>query len=116
MIVGPQLQCNLPFLLSAVSTTYWVRLRSGKRSEIPSPFIWLMRKVLVMESLALSIKMSILLYLPIVAIILLKRKGLTKAVAYLCVVLGLQFCLAAEFLNVFPLQYLKGSFDFSRQF
>jgi hypothetical protein len=67
-------------------------------------------------SLALSVKMSILLYLPAVAVILLKRRGLLRSLGYMCIVVAIQIGLGSRFLFAFPWEYLKCSFDFSRQF
>jgi len=67
-------------------------------------------------SLALSVKMSILLYSPAIAIILLKRNGVYRSMVYLCTVILVQIALSWEFLSAYPRDYLKGAFDFSRQF
>jgi alpha-1,3-mannosyltransferase len=60
--------------------------------------------------------MSILLYAPAIAIVLLKRGGFFKTLAYFSAVALIQVTLSWEFLSNFPWEYLKGSFDFSRQF
>jgi alpha-1,3-mannosyltransferase len=73
-------------------------------------------KLIASDSLALSVKMSILLYLPAVAVILLKRHGLLESIKHLFVVVLIQVGLGSRFLLNFPWEYLKGSFDFSRQF
>jgi len=67
-------------------------------------------------SLALSVKMSILLYLPAVGIILLKRHGLVKSLVHVGLILTVQAGLASNYFSEFTIEYLNGSFDFSRQF
>jgi len=70
----------------------------------------------IMFSLALSVKMSILLYSPAVALVLLKRRGLLKSLVYAAIVVSLQVAIARRFIFTFPWEYWRGSFDFSRQF
>lgn len=67
-------------------------------------------------SLALSVKMSVLLYLPGLAIILWQRRGIVHAVLHLSLILLFQVILGKPFLVEFPRQYLSGAFDLSRVF
>jgi len=67
-------------------------------------------------SLALSVKMSILLYLPAVGLLLLKRRGLLQAILHGGVIILIQLSLGYNLLVEYPWSYLKGSFDLSRVF
>jgi len=67
-------------------------------------------------SFALSIKMSILLYIPAVAIIVLERKGLLRSATLFGLAILTQSILAHEFLSTFPRAYLSSAFDLGRVF
>jgi len=67
-------------------------------------------------SLALSVKMSALLYLPGLLIILWKRHGLVMMGSHLLQVIAIQYWLGKAFLEDFPRDYLTQAFDFSRAF
>ncbi|BFZ58973.1 dolichyl-P-Man:Man(5)GlcNAc(2)-PP-dolichol alpha-1,3-mannosyltransferase [Savitreella phatthalungensis] len=67
-------------------------------------------------SLALSIKMGALLYLPGLVLLLLMNCGPRGTVKHLAVILELQMLLAGPFLLRHPRTYLQGAFDFGRQF
>ncbi len=71
---------------------------------------------LTQHSVALSIKMSILLYLPAVGLVLVYRGGLIRSAGYLLAAAFLQALIAWEFLLAHPQAYLLRSFDFSRAF
>lgn len=65
---------------------------------------------------ALSVKMSILLYLPGILAITFKRKGLATTFRYLLTLVAIQALLARPFLSEDPWGYLKGAFDLGRVF
>lgn len=65
---------------------------------------------------ALSVKMSILLYLPGLLVIVFKRKGLATTLRHLFTIIAIQALLASAFLSEDPWSYLKGAFDLGRVF
>ncbi|KAF9264774.1 glycosyltransferase family 58 protein [Marasmius fiardii PR-910] len=65
---------------------------------------------------ALSIKMSILLYLPGVVVILVKRNGLLYTIRKLATITGIQVMLAFPFIQENWQSYLQSAFDLSRVF
>ena len=67
-------------------------------------------------SLALSVKMSALLYLPGLLVILFKRHGLMGTMRHLLVVAVTQIVLARSFLAEDARAYLQNAFDLSRVF
>ncbi|KDQ60740.1 glycosyltransferase family 58 protein [Jaapia argillacea MUCL 33604] len=67
-------------------------------------------------SAALSIKMSVLLYLPGLAVILFKRHGLVSTLRHLSTIVLAQAALGYPFLRYNPSSYLAGAFDLSRVF
>ncbi|KAG8444985.1 hypothetical protein GDO86_009942 [Hymenochirus boettgeri] len=67
-------------------------------------------------SLAVSVKMNVLLLAPGLLYLLLCRFGLLHAMPKLCICAMLQVFLALPFLLENPTGYLLGSFDFGRQF
>ncbi|KAH0827128.1 mannosyltransferase [Lanmaoa asiatica] len=67
-------------------------------------------------SLALSVKMSALLYLPGILVILFKRHGLVVTVRHLLVLTFTQIVLARPFLAGDARAYLQNAFDLSRVF
>ncbi|KAK1227172.1 dolichyl-P-Man:Man(5)GlcNAc(2)-PP-dolichol alpha-1,3-mannosyltransferase [Marasmius sp. AFHP31] len=67
-------------------------------------------------SLALSVKMSILLYLPGLVVILVKRKGLLYTIRKLFTITGIQSIIAFPFIQEDWRAYLRSSFDLSRVF
>ena len=81
---------------------------------------YLLRKKYTMSailfSLALSVKMNILLFAPALFLIYLARIGLVKTFILGCIVLFIQIILALPFLLHAPASYFKGAFNFSRQF
>jgi alpha-1,3-mannosyltransferase len=71
----------------------------------------------VLYSLAVSIKMNILLFAPGLLYLLLKRFGLMKTIfPHLFVCAFVQIILALPFLIQYPLEYFKGAFNFGRKF
>uniref|UniRef100_A0A0W0F8T8 Dol-P-Man:Man(5)GlcNAc(2)-PP-Dol alpha-1,3-mannosyltransferase n=1 Tax=Moniliophthora roreri TaxID=221103 RepID=A0A0W0F8T8_MONRR len=71
---------------------------------------------IVLFSAALSIKMSILLYLPAIIIILVKRRGLLYAIRQLFNIASIQGLLALPFVRYNWRTYLRSAFDFERVF
>ncbi|KLO12625.1 glycosyltransferase family 58 protein [Schizopora paradoxa] len=67
-------------------------------------------------SLAISVKMSALLYLPGLLLILWKRHGIVMTASHMLQVLAIQYWLGKVFVDEFPREYLKQAFDFSRVF
>ncbi len=86
---------------------------SGESLEILQLIsLWLKR----LYSAALSVKMSILLYLPGILVIAVKRKSLATTLRYLFTAVAFQAMLASPFLSADPWGYLKGAFDLGRVF
>ncbi|XP_078245882.1 dol-P-Man:Man(5)GlcNAc(2)-PP-Dol alpha-1,3-mannosyltransferase [Pogona vitticeps] len=67
-------------------------------------------------SLAVSVKMNILLFAPGLLFLLLRRFGLLRAIPKLAICALLQVALGLPFLVVNPMGYLTRSFDLGRQF
>ena len=67
-------------------------------------------------SLAVSVKMNILLYAPAVLLYYIATQGRLGAVVQLTICAGVQLVLAAPFLLSFPLEYLIGAFNLGRVF
>ncbi|XP_058700149.1 dol-P-Man:Man(5)GlcNAc(2)-PP-Dol alpha-1,3-mannosyltransferase isoform X1 [Poecile atricapillus] len=67
-------------------------------------------------SLAVSVKMNILLFAPGLLFLLLQRFGLLGCIPKLCICALLQVVLGLPFLLVNPVGYLTRSFDLGRQF
>ncbi|RDD39131.1 Dol-P-Man:Man(5)GlcNAc(2)-PP-Dol alpha-1,3-mannosyltransferase, partial [Trichoplax sp. H2] len=67
-------------------------------------------------SLAVSIKMNILLFAPALLILLLLQYGIIAAIPRLAICAIIQIALAAPFLLNYPKAYLTRSFDFGRKF
>ncbi|KAI0032272.1 mannosyltransferase [Vararia minispora EC-137] len=67
-------------------------------------------------SAALSVKMSVFLYLPGILVILVKRRGIMTTVRLVLTMVALQALLARRFLAEYPREYLQGAFDLSRVF
>ncbi|NXX23058.1 ALG3 mannosyltransferase, partial [Podargus strigoides] len=67
-------------------------------------------------SLAVSVKMNILLFAPGLLFLLLQRFGLLGSIPKLCICALLQVLLGLPFLLVNPVGYLTRSFDLGRQF
>jgi alpha-1,3-mannosyltransferase len=68
------------------------------------------------HSLALSVKMSILLYLPGLLVILFKRRGLVSTLRHVVTMAAMQAMLGMAFLVEDPRAYVQSSFDLSRVF
>lgn len=67
-------------------------------------------------SLAVSVKMNILLYAPALFFFYLINLGLKKTFEQLAVCGAVQLLLGLPFLLTYPVEYVKGSFDFGRVF
>ncbi|KAF8638821.1 hypothetical protein AX17_001879 [Amanita inopinata Kibby_2008] len=67
-------------------------------------------------SLALSVKMSILLYLPGLLVILFKRRGLGSTLRYVITIIAIQMLIAVPFLQQDGWEYFQSAFDFGRVF
>ena len=67
-------------------------------------------------SLAVSIKMNILLFAPSLLILMCQRYNLQRAILLICICALVQFIVAFPFLIKHPFHYVKGAFDLSRQF
>lgn len=70
----------------------------------------------VFYSLALSIKMNILLFLPSFGVILLSAVGVWKTFLNCVVIILVQLILGYPFLSTFPREYLMNAFNFQRAF
>jgi alpha-1,3-mannosyltransferase len=67
-------------------------------------------------SMAISVKMSVLLYLPGLLVILVKGYGISSTIRNVFMMVALQMLLGRRFLTEFPREYLNGAFDLSRVF
>eukprot|EP01135_Chromosphaera_perkinsii_P007547 Nk52_evm3s914 gene=Nk52_evmTU3s914 len=68
-------------------------------------------------SFAVSIKMNILLFAPgLLLLLLIHLPSLTHVIGCLSLCAAVQLILGAPFLLTYPLQYMKGAFNFGRQF
>lgn len=67
-------------------------------------------------SLAVSVKMNILLAAPALLLLLWQRFGFLATIPRLFICAAIQLVLAAPFLVAYPREYLKGAFDFGRVF
>ncbi|KAL4253867.1 Dol-P-Man:Man(5)GlcNAc(2)-PP-Dol alpha-1,3-mannosyltransferase [Abortiporus biennis] len=70
----------------------------------------------VFYSLALSVKMSALLYLPGILVVMFRRRGLLATVLHMVLITHIQFILGYRFLKENPWSYLKYSYEFTRVF
>ena len=68
------------------------------------------------NSLAISVKMSVLLYMPALVLILLQQVGAAQTFSNLTLMLIFQLILGWPFLSAYPMEYVTGAFDFSREF
>jgi alpha-1,3-mannosyltransferase len=67
-------------------------------------------------SIALSVKMSVLLYLPAFLVVLVKQRGLATTIRLCLTFLSVQGLIAHQFLLEHPWPYLKTAFNFGRIF
>lgn len=75
---------------------------------------WTMGSILL--SLGVSVKMNILLFAPAILLLYIVNLGYLDTLKQLAICAILQLTLGAPFLLTYPLEYLKGSFDFGRIF
>lgn len=75
---------------------------------------WLVGSILF--SLALSVKMNVLLFLPGFVFIIVRNAGLSKAALYLFLIVVIQVLIGLPFLMEYPISYLTRAFEFSRVF
>ncbi|CAG8501751.1 10371_t:CDS:2 [Ambispora gerdemannii] len=68
------------------------------------------------NSLALSIKMNVLLFFPAFGLVLYKSLGAWKTLNHLLLVIIIQIIIAFPFLSTFPSSYINRAFEFSRVF
>lgn len=67
-------------------------------------------------SLGVSVKMNILLFAPAILLLYIVNLGYRDTIKQLSICAGVQLILGAPFLFTYPVQYIKGSFDFGRIF
>ncbi|CEF62316.1 Dol-P-Man:Man(5)GlcNAc(2)-PP-Dol alpha-1,3-mannosyltransferase [Strongyloides ratti] len=67
-------------------------------------------------SMALSIKMNALLYLPVLGLILMDKFYFIPAIKYLFIIPGTILLLSYQFILSYPYDYFRQAFDFSRVF
>lgn len=67
-------------------------------------------------SLGVSVKMNILLFAPAILLLYIVNLGYQDTIKQLIICGGLQLILGAPFLLTYPIEYLKGSFNFGRVF
>ncbi|KAL5529217.1 hypothetical protein ACEPAG_5191 [Sanghuangporus baumii] len=70
----------------------------------------------VLFSLAISVKMSVLLYMPGLLIILLQQRGAVQSILHVFTMVLFQLILGWPFLSEYPWEYIAGAFDLSRVF
>ncbi|KAF8626241.1 hypothetical protein AX15_004921 [Amanita polypyramis BW_CC] len=70
----------------------------------------------LLYSAALSVKMSILLYLPGLIVVIFKRRGLGSTLRHVLTIVAVQLLLASSFLQRDGWAYLRSAFDFGRVF
>jgi len=70
----------------------------------------------ILFSLAVSIKMNILLYVPAFALIYYENLGLYRSIKFGLVALAVQLALGAPFILTNPMGYFNRAFDFGRIF
>jgi alpha-1,3-mannosyltransferase len=73
-------------------------------------------KFTLLSSVAVSVKMPALLYVPGLLVILFKARGLTRTIRQILIILATQVLFALVFLLNQPWSYLRRAFDFSRAF
>lgn len=67
-------------------------------------------------SLAVSIKMNVLLFAPPLLLLLLRNRGLSRTIQSLSICAAIQLVLGAPFLMTFPASYIGRSFNLGRAF
>lgn len=72
--------------------------------------------MMTISSVALSIKMSVLLYVPGLMILCFKKMGLMRTLLILATILNIQFIIGYPFLTTYPSSYIASAFEISRVF
>lgn len=67
-------------------------------------------------SVALSIKMNILLFFPPMLVVFVKELGFIRSTLNLIIIALFQIVVGLPFILTYPAQYFHLAFDFSRQF
>lgn len=75
---------------------------------------WTMGSIFL--SLGVSVKMNILLFAPAILLLYIVNLGYADTIKQLTICAAIQLVLGAPFLLTYPVEYLKGSFDFGRIF
>lgn len=75
---------------------------------------WTMGSIFL--SLGVSVKMNILLFAPAILLLYIVNLGYRDTIKQLSICALIQLILGAPFLLTYPVEYLKGSFNFSRVF
>ena len=70
----------------------------------------------IMFSLAVGIKMNILLFAPAILMLYITSLGYIKTIIQLSICAAVQLIIGAPFLMTYPVEYIKGSFDLGRVF
>lgn len=70
----------------------------------------------IFYSIAVGVKMNILLYAPAILMFYITSLGLVKSIMQLAICGIVQLILGAPFLMTYPVEYIRGSFDFGRIF
>lgn len=97
-------------------------MRSTRRGSFSSGELMLARAVgrnlisMSVLSVALSVKMNVLLYLPALLVVDFKRSGLGLTIVHLVTILSIQAFLATPFLREDTWAYLNSAFDLGRVF
>ncbi|GLB35432.1 putative ALG3 protein [Lyophyllum shimeji] len=94
----------------------WVLLLLPLSKRLHSIFLGLDDTGTFLFGGALSVKMSVLLYLPGLLVILFKRRGLLSTLRHMMTITAVQTLLANPFLAVDPWAYVNSAFDLSRVF
>lgn len=74
------------------------------------------QKAVFFFSLAISVKMNVLLFLPGIYLILSRSEGIWKGTYYLLQILLMQIVIGIPFINENPASYFNKAFEFKREF
>ncbi|KAF8685046.1 ALG3 protein [Rhizoctonia solani] len=109
---GPHLFPWVPFTPFKNDTGRSVAYSSGVSFHL----ITLSQRPTFQNSLAISIKMNVLLYMPAACLVLLLTNGLIPSLLYLSLTFLAVLIPSLPFLETYPMEYLVNAFDLSRQF
>lgn len=70
----------------------------------------------VLFSLAVGVKMNVLLFAPAILILYITSLGYVQTIVQLAICAAVQLAIGAPFLLTYPVEYIKGSFDLGRVF